>query len=136
MKFRKLERNDVMIRYMHVDFHFEKDQIEKKIWSWNVNAMWYLQNETILSFYQPVSTLDLPVQLIWHTCIYRDLELTRGALVTYLAVVVSLLFHHPYTMWLNRTLLQLLSLQIKCGLNHTGCHKSCLVFCMEWNFKI
>ena len=43
MKFPKLERNDVMIRYMHVDFHFEKDQIEKKIWSWNVNAMWYLQ---------------------------------------------------------------------------------------------
>ena len=29
----ELERNDVMIRYMHVDFHFEKAQIEKRFWS-------------------------------------------------------------------------------------------------------
>lgn len=30
MKFPKLERNDVMIRYMHVDFRFEEAQMEKK----------------------------------------------------------------------------------------------------------
>lgn len=33
MKFPKLERNDVMIRYMHVDFRFEEAQMEKKNWS-------------------------------------------------------------------------------------------------------
>lgn len=47
----KLERNDVMIRYMHVDFHFEEAQIEKKFGHEMSTQFDTSKNETILSFF-------------------------------------------------------------------------------------